>query len=345
MSAYNFSSNTDITNPLIAQIMEYLVKEGIVDKSNIRMHDNLEISEAVHIPLILAVDLSGSIRPYIEGINRTIKQFVSTVAVKNSYLADCIDFCYVTFKDTIRVRRPFGYLLPYDCDAPWTTIEKEEIGGCTDVASALFTTWYMAEERKKYLRDGIDVHYVQPIIIMISDMMHNVDIPIYTAERVDVKFLDVIIEMVNVKVNSPGQKINLAKFAPTTKNEILSEFDTKKIYELNEHNFINSNADEFATLLERFFRDLTLLIEGIVKGIFRTNNEGRLIRDASLAFGREKSTRNEPISEFQSYTDNNFDRFFNSLFADSLTKNNSISNKNKRGVDNDFFSFFDSLLE
>lgn len=134
-------------------------------------------------------------------------QFVSTVAVKNSYLADSIDFCYVTFKDTIKIRRPFGYLLPYDCDAPWTPIGKEEIGGCTDVASALFTTWYMAEERKNYLRDALDVHYTQPIIIMIGDMMHNVDIPIYTADSVDGKFLDVLIEMLKVKVNSPGKKL------------------------------------------------------------------------------------------------------------------------------------------
>lgn len=101
MSTHNFSSNTDITNPFIAQIMEYLVKERIVDKSNIRMHDNLEISESIHIPLILAVDLSGSIRPYIEGINRTITPSISKVKflknlskrVANSSAFESIKLC------------------------------------------------------------------------------------------------------------------------------------------------------------------------------------------------------------------------------------------------------------
>lgn len=320
MSAYNFSPNTDITDPVITQIMEYLVKEKIVDKSNIRMSDNLEGTETTHISIFFAVDLSGSIRPYIDDINRTIKKFVSTVAAKNSYIADSIDFCYVTFNETVNVRRPLGYLSSDDIDAPWTTIRKEELGGLTDIASALFTTWYMAEERKKYLRDERQVQYIQPIIIMISDLMHNVDIPVPGISDSEDKFLDVIIELLKFKVASSSKKVGLAKFAPITQNEILSDEDAKKIYELNEYNFELKNTDEFAALLDRFFKELTATVMDPTgkKRVLKTDDEGRLRRNAmsitSPANVSVSSSKSEHTPESQSDKDNNVGSFFDSLF-------------------------------
>ena len=319
MSNYNFSPNTEITDPLINEIMEYLVKEKIIDKSNIRMNDNLEETDAAHISIFFAVDLSGSICPYIDDINRTIKQFVSTVAAKNSYIADSIDFCYVTFNETVKVRRSLGYLSSDDIDAPWTTIRKEELGGCTDIASALFTTWYMAEERKKYLRDELQVSYIQPIIIMISDLMHNVDIPVPGISCSDDEFLDVIIELLKFKVNASSKKVGLAKFAPITQNEILSDDDAKKIYKLNEYNFDLKDTAGFAALLDRFFKELTATVADPGKGrILRTDDEGRLRRNAmsitSPANGAESSSKSECISESKRDKDNNVGSFFDSLF-------------------------------
>ena len=321
MPDYNFSPNTDITDPLINEIMEYLAEEKIIDKSNIGMSDNLEETDATHISIFFAVDLSASTRPYIDDINRTIKQFVSAVVAKNSYIADSIDFCYVTFNETVKVRRPLGYLSSDDIDAPWTSIRKEEVGGGADIASALFTTWYMAEERKKYLRDEFRVHYIPPIIVLISDLMHNVDIPIHNVKRPDDVFLlDLILELMRIKADSSSKKVGFAKIVPNTRNQILPGSDAKKIYELNENNFELKDTAGFAALLDRFFKELTATVTAIPKerSLLRADAEGGFRRNAmiitSSACGGENSTKNESISEPNKEADSGFASFLDSLF-------------------------------
>ncbi|MDE5936092.1 MAG: hypothetical protein K2G83_01620, partial [Ruminococcus sp.] len=150
---------------------------------------------------------------------------------------------------------------------------------------------------------------------------HNIDIPVsdinHSNEGV---LLDVILELMKAKVASSSKKVVLAKFAPNTRNQILSDSDAKKIYELNEHNFELKNSDEFAALLDKFFKELTATVADPGKGrVLRTDDEGRLRRKAmqvnsSVHETDSSSTKRESTSEHKRETENNVGSFFDSLF-------------------------------
>ena len=139
MSNFNFNANTDTRNSLVQKIKSQLIAAKIINEKDITMQENLEITDVIHASVFLVVDLSGSTKPYVDVINRTVRNFVSAVVSKNSYASESVDFCYITFNDRVNVRRPLGYLSKADVNAPWITIKESEINSCTDIASALFT--------------------------------------------------------------------------------------------------------------------------------------------------------------------------------------------------------------
>ena len=282
MSDYNFTASTDTSNMLIQSIKQNLISSNIIDESNIAMHENLEITDVIHASVFLVVDLSLSTSPYFDIINRTVRSFVSAVVSKNSYASESVDFCYITFGEKVRVRRPLGYLSQKDIDASWIVLDKKEIGSlgsCTDIASALFTTWYMAEERKRYLKE-IETPYKQPIIILISDLFHNVETPIQYHDK-DISLLDIVLDLLTVKADPANNKLGIAEMVLTDEGEpdrVNKHEYAKKLYGLPAT--ILDESSNFAALLNRFLAQLIATVADLGKtSMFRDDEDDKITRE------------------------------------------------------------------
>ena len=167
--------NAKIDMSEVVRIKDQLIKEGVVSASDFELKQDFDIaSGATHYPIMFIVDVSGSMHGERENLNAAIHDFIGDIWNSKTALSSSIDFSIVTFANRVIVKRPFSYIKAEDFsdDAERNTIKAKDVGGSTNMASALFVAWYLSEVRKgQYKRADLD--YKQPIFVLISDLCNN----------------------------------------------------------------------------------------------------------------------------------------------------------------------------
>lgn len=305
MSKYNFTVSTDTSDPTIQTIKAALETKddkgiAVIDKLTrdaMVIQDNLESNKTIHASVFLLVDISGSINPYRESLNKVVHDFIEAVVSKNSLAQESVDFCYMTFNNRVHIRKTLGYLSKKDLSEKWAVIDKET-SGTTDIASALFTAWHMAEERKEYLKE-LNIPYRQPIIILVSDMKHNVHRNI-TINGKQEEFLNVVLDLLETKSSLDDPKLGIIEMILCDPKELERLDDNslkKKLYNLkNAVKYTDlQEARNFANTLNHFLAMLlaTVVDPGSVNALI-ADDEGEFI--APSIFISDSSGRIRPDS-------------------------------------------------
>lgn len=170
-----WDKNTSINEPEVIEIKKFLIEKGIVDASAFEIQKNFDVSSgATHYPIVFIVDVSESLRNQRKALNNAIHNFVKDILESRTTLSSSIDFSIITFSSKVVVKRPFAYITEVDVrnNSQKCSISEDEIQGMTNMGSALFVSWYLAESRKLMYKDsGVD--YKQPIFVLISDLRNN----------------------------------------------------------------------------------------------------------------------------------------------------------------------------
>ena len=201
-----WDKNTSIYEPEVVRIKNAILENGLAEASAFEVHKNFDISSgATHYPVVFIVDVSSSLRAERENLNRAINSFAKDILESRTTLSSSIDFAIVTFGDTAKVKRPFGYITEEDISnsSQKCTIREQDIEGLTKMGSGMFLAWYIAEARKlMYKKAGL--YYKQPIFVLISDLGNN--------ERTQIGedyLITKIISLFNMKYD--GHKLGLLK--------------------------------------------------------------------------------------------------------------------------------------
>ena len=123
-----------------------------------------EINHAIRVPVVLLMDVSGSMKSLIPELNSALNQFIESVKA-NIVAAKSAEVSIVAFDYDVIVKQEFE------------TIEKisnvpklEARGGATFTGCALMKALKMCQERKEYYQDnGYD--YYQPWLVLMTDGM------------------------------------------------------------------------------------------------------------------------------------------------------------------------------
>jgi uncharacterized protein YegL len=123
---------------------------------------------AKRMPIIMLVDNSYSVLPYLNAINENITFFTKSIAEGISGEKYSVDFSIITFGDKqVNCKRDFDLIY-----SP-TPVCIEICNGNTPLGSALFLAYKYAEKRKEQYKKVIGRNYRQPIFIIISDFDDN----------------------------------------------------------------------------------------------------------------------------------------------------------------------------
>ena len=204
-----WNEHTSIDDTEVIEIKNLIQQLEIAGEEAFEIQNNLDAaSEAVHYPIIFLIDISKSLKMELDNLNMAIYNFINDIYKSRTTLSASIDFCMITFNGKVKVRRPFGYISEEDCEnnCKAYTIQNGELCGKTYMASALFTAWHVAEQRKKMYQEAGIRRYKPPIFVLISDLGNN-----ELTEVNDGYLIHHIVELFNQKGSESHHKLALLK--------------------------------------------------------------------------------------------------------------------------------------
>lgn len=249
----NINGETHINDKTIQKIKDTLIKDGVFKESDFELEDIMYHTKK-HLSLFVLVDISGSIEDYLNDINNAVNAFVEKVVEPNSIARDCLEFCYLTFNETVNVRKKLSYLSARNNNAAWCMVDKSEVGGCTDIASALFYAWYMGEKRKLYYKEN-GFKYYQPIIILISDLGHNFNHSV-TIQLKKEPLFNIMLELIREK--RQAKKLGMMEISiasPSAHSDVRIAENARKLYNLPVEKTTTSSTSQFVDSFNKILED------------------------------------------------------------------------------------------
>lgn len=290
---YNIDLNTGINSLIVKRVKEkILYRENIINENDMELEyaESLSPNDTLYWPVILLVDISLSIKKYRDKLNEQVKNFVKSVAETGSVVRSSIDFCYMTFNEKVQVRKSFGNLKISDIDKDWIELGEDEVGGKTDLASALFAAWYMGEKRKSDLKKE-GCKYRQPIIMLISDLKHNLPRVYETVRGKDITVMDITTELLTDKVQ--GDKLGILEtilFEPD-----YTGYEKSPVYNID-GSYKVDEPQQFSERLKEFFRKLIATVPA--DGAAYYDDEDDIVCENIEPNNREKSKGSIVIDDF-----------------------------------------------
>lgn len=202
-----FSKEITIHDEIVESIKESLITDGVFKDQDFVLDDFMP-NDKYHMAVFVLVDVSGSIEKFLNDVNSAVESFVDSVIAPNSIARDCLEFCYITFNETVHVRKRLGFLSAHEEDPSWHRIDPSEVAGRTDIASALFYAWYMGEKRKEYYKSKDMKNYFQPIIVLVSDLGHNFN---HNIRELETSLMDYMLQLIAAKRNA--KKLGMLEIA------------------------------------------------------------------------------------------------------------------------------------
>jgi len=224
-----FSKETTIHDSVVQSIKNSLISDGVFKEQDFDMDDIIP-NDKTHMAVFLLVDISGSIEEFLNDVNNAVSSFVKSVIEPNSIARDCLEFCYVTFNETVNVRKKISFLSARENNSAWCHINPSEVNGRTDIASALFYAWYMGEKRKEYYKSKNIKNYFQPIIILVSDLGHNFN---HNIPEKQIKLFDFMLQLITSK-RKAGKlgMLEIATSKPSDHEHIVISQMAQALYDL-----------------------------------------------------------------------------------------------------------------
>lgn len=290
-----FSIDTSTDDKFIKRVKDTLITQfHVIEAKQLECEANLDRNGREHVSIFIVLDTSGSISEYLDDINNAVLEFVRAVVAPNSLAKEGIDFCYITFNDKVTIRRAPGYLKSRELDSDWITIDQSEIGGGTDIASALFTAWYLGEERKRYIK-SLGNEYYQPTIILLSDLGHNRTKTIRDMSGNEFNLFDMMLELISAKRanGGVGAKLGMVEITPCVLDGRYSEQvreNAEKLKKLPVTILDTRNpkafVDEFNSILRACHA--TIAKKGNTDIIHSDNDDDRIIKSSAYLVAAEE---------------------------------------------------------
>lgn len=285
-----FSKEVTIHDEVIKSIKESLISDGVFKEQDFELDDFMP-NDKHHMSVFVLVDISGSIEKFLADVNSAVDSFVKSVIEPNSIARDCLEFCYVTFNETVRVRKRLSFLSARENNSLWCRIAPSEVDGRTDIASALFYAWYMGEKRKEYYKIKKMKNYFQPIIVLVSDLGHNFN---HNIPEMKITLIDFMLQLITSKRNT--NKLGMLEIAtskPSDHDHVAISKMAQALYDLPVVKTTTQTPEQFVECFNSILKNClaTAVNPGRIGIIHADEDEAGVIESTDIFINSQESKK------------------------------------------------------
>lgn len=126
---------------------------------------DVEINNAIRVPVVLLIDVSGSMKPLMQEVNRAIREFISSLK-NDAVAAKSVELSIISFDHEVKLIQDFDAIDKINV----ADTELVNNGGATFTGTALMNGLALVNDRKTYYQEnGYD--YYQPWLVIMTDGM------------------------------------------------------------------------------------------------------------------------------------------------------------------------------